>query len=95
LTAGRCCGYCTFAPAGQSFVEKLGGATIPGMATKQRVIQLIDSLPDTPETDVRLDAIADQIERTGPDDEGPIPTLEEVSAIFAGVDFLPREDAWH
>jgi hypothetical protein len=68
------------------------------MATKERVIQLIESLPDTPETEVRLDAIEEDLEPNGrddPDDEaGPVPTLEESIAILASVDFPPREDAW-
>jgi hypothetical protein len=64
------------------------------MATKERIHQLVDSLPDTSETEVRLDAIAEDIERNGTDDEGPIPTLEEAFKIFASVDFPPREDAW-
>ena len=35
------------------------------MATKERVIQLIDSLPDTPETESRLDAIEHELEPNG------------------------------
>jgi hypothetical protein len=74
-----------------------------GMATKERVIQLIESLPDTPETDLRLDSVVEDLEPNGagassddqPADERPVLTLQEVSEIFASVDFLPREDAWH
>ncbi len=64
------------------------------MATKEHVHQLVDSLPDTPETELRLDAIKDQLEPNGMGEDGPIPTLEEVFEIFASVDFPPREDAW-
>jgi hypothetical protein len=72
------------------------------MATKERIHDLVDSLPDTPETELRLDDIEHKLEPNGngggdddqPVDEGPIPTLQEVSEIFASVDFLPREDAW-
>jgi hypothetical protein len=65
------------------------------MATKERLHKLIDSLPDTPETEQRLDVIEDELVPNGVVEEGPIPTLEEVSEIFASVDFPPREDAWH
>ena len=64
------------------------------MTTKERVIQLIDSLPDTRETELQLEAIAEQIEPNGTGDEGPIPTLADAFEIFASVDFPPREDAW-
>lgn len=77
-------------------------ARIRGMATKERVIQLIGSLPDTPETERRLDSVVEDLEPNGagdgngddPVDEGPIPTLEESIAKLASFDFLPREDAW-
>ena len=76
------------------------------MATKEHVIELIVSLPDTPETEQRLDVIEDELEPNGASepngavppngaaDEGPIPTLEESIAILASVEFPPREDAW-
>lgn len=64
------------------------------MATKERIHQLVDSLPDTPETEQQLDAIAEQIEPNGASYDGPVPTLEESIAILASVDFPPREDAW-
>ena len=38
--------------------------TLP-MATKEHVIQLIESLPDTPETELRLDAVEHQLEPNG------------------------------
>jgi len=65
------------------------------MATKERVIQLIDSLPDTPETEQRLDVIEDELAPNEVVEDGPIPTLEEVFEAFSSIDFLPREDAWH
>jgi hypothetical protein len=81
------------------------------MATKERAIQIIESLPDTPETESRLDSVVHDLEppikslgREGGAsngngeelvDEAPVPTLQEVFEIFASVDFLPREDAWH
>jgi hypothetical protein len=40
-----------------------------GMATKERVIQLIDSLPDTPETELRLDSVVHELEPNGAGDE--------------------------
>jgi hypothetical protein len=43
----------------------VAAGTIPSMATKERVIQLIDSLPDTPETESRLDAIEHELEPNG------------------------------
>jgi hypothetical protein len=46
------------------------GATIPGMATKERVHQLVDSLPDTPETELRLDSIVQELEPNNNDDSG-------------------------
>ena len=76
------------------------------MATKEHVIELIVSLPDTPETEQRLDVIEDELVPNGagnengddpvsqPADEGPVPTLEESIAILASVEFPPREDAW-
>jgi len=81
-------------------------ARMRGMATKERIHQLVDSLPDTPETEQRLDVIEDELEPNGASepngavppngaaDEGPIPTLEESIAILASVEFPPREDAW-
>jgi hypothetical protein len=74
------------------------------MATKERIHQLIDSLPDTPETELRLDAIKHQLESNGngpgdDDDPSSRPTFEErlrkLAETFASIDFLPREDAWH
>jgi len=71
------------------------------MATKERLHKLIDSLPDTPETDLRLDSVVEDLEPNGagagekPIVDGPIPTFEESIAILANFDFLPREDAWH
>ncbi len=41
---------------------------------------------------------AEEPEPNGTGDEGvsgdPIPTLEEVFAVFSSVDFPPHEDAW-
>lgn len=70
------------------------GATIGGMTVKERLHKLIDSLPDTPETEVRLGAIAEEIEPNGTGEEDPVPTLKESIAKLASFDFLPREDAW-
>jgi hypothetical protein len=81
-------------------------ARIGGVATKERLHQLIDELPDDdPDTDRRLQAAEqdiassvnddDPIEEIEEIDEGPIPTLEEVGKIFAEIDWLPREQAWH
>ena len=70
------------------------------MATKERIIELVVSLPDTPETESRLDDIEHKLEPNGagaseePVEEGPIPTLEESFEILGSVDFPPREDAW-
>ncbi|HEY5343373.1 MAG TPA: hypothetical protein VIJ66_06905 [Solirubrobacteraceae bacterium] len=54
------------------------------MATKERLHELIDSLPDTPETELRLDAIAEEIEPNG--------TVEDSTTISperqAGLDKL-------
>ncbi|MGH2832651.1 MAG: hypothetical protein ACRDK2_07740 [Solirubrobacteraceae bacterium] len=72
------------------------------MATKERLHQLIDELPDDdPETERRLQAAEHDLtpDANGVDPvetvEGPIPTLEEVGKIFGEIDWLPREDAWH
>jgi hypothetical protein len=71
-----------------------------GMATKERVIQLIDSLPDTPETDLQLDDIEHKLEPngSGEDDLESAPTFEQrlrkLAETFASMDFPPREDAW-
>jgi hypothetical protein len=65
------------------------------MATKERIHELVDSLPDTPETEQRLDVIADELVPNEVVEEGPIPTLEEVFEVFSSIDFLPRDDAWH
>jgi hypothetical protein len=69
-----------------------------GMATKERLHELIDALPDTPETELRLDSVVQELEPNGGGDdhveEAPVPTLEESIAILASVDFPPREDAW-
>jgi hypothetical protein len=46
------------------FSERVAGARIWGMATKERLHQLIDSLPDTPETELRLDAVEHQLDIT-------------------------------
>jgi hypothetical protein len=76
------------------------------MATKERIHQLVDSLPDTPETELELDDIEHKLEPNGtgdsngddpvsdPIEEEQIPTLEESIAILANVDFPPREEAW-
>ena len=74
---------------------------MPSVATKERIHQLVDSLPDTPETELRLDAIAQELEPNGNGvgdndhvEERRIPTFEESIAKLANFDFLPREDAW-
>jgi hypothetical protein len=46
-----------------------------GMATKERVIQLIDSLPDTPETELRLDSVVHELEPNGAGDEWGEPEM--------------------
>jgi hypothetical protein len=72
-----------------------------GMATKERIHQLVDALPDSPETDLQLDGIEHQLEPNGagnedqPVHEDRIATLQQVFEVFASMDFLPREDAWH
>lgn len=82
------------------------------MATKERIHQLIDELPDDdPDTDRRLEAAEHDLlpaangdetgkegsrrkDDAGPDDKGPVPTLEESIAKLASFDFRPREEAW-
>lgn len=61
------------------------GAKVVGMATKERIHQLVDSLPDTPETEQQLDVIENQLEPNGNDagdqlaDEDSGPTFEDGS----------------
>jgi len=38
---------------------------MPGMATKERIIELVVSLPDGPETDLQLDDIEHKLEPNG------------------------------
>ena len=78
------------------------------MATKERIHELIDSLPDTPETEQRLDSVVKELEPNGvgagagdydqPVDEDSGPTFQErltkLAETIAGMDFPPREDAW-
>ena len=72
------------------------------MTVKDRVIKLIDSLPDTPESERWLKSIAKDLSSTDSsngavepvDEEEQIPTLEESIAILASVEFPPREEAW-
>ena len=47
------------------------GATIVGMATKERIHQLVDAMPDSPETDAWLDAIESDLAPNG-DEPGTI-----------------------
>jgi hypothetical protein len=81
------------------------GATIWGMTVKERVIKLIDSLPDTPESERWLKSIAKDLSSTedsnvalDPVEDDSEPTFEEglrkLAETFAGMDFLPREEAW-
>jgi hypothetical protein len=69
------------------------------MTVKERVIKLVQSMPDD---DDRLQAAERVLEpngTAGDDDPSPGPTFEErlakLAETFAGMDFLPREDAWH
>ena len=81
------------------------GATIWGVTVKERVIKLIDSLPDTPESERWLKSIAKDLSSTedsnvalDPVEDDSEPTFEErlrkLAETFAGMDFLPREEAW-
>jgi hypothetical protein len=55
-----------------------------GMATKERVIQLIDSLPDTPETELRLDSVVHELEPNGTDaDAKPGDIIDEWGNLSA------------
>jgi hypothetical protein len=61
------------------------------MATKERVIQLIDSLPDTPETESRLDAIEHELEPNGLSEDdamlvGHEAAIERLRAESAALD---------
>ena len=57
------------------------------MTIKERLHKLIDSLPDTPENDVRLDAIEHQLEANGGSD-GTNGTMPSTSKLNRGRDFL-------
>jgi hypothetical protein len=71
-----------------------GGATIPGMATKERVHQLIESMSDGPETDVWLEAIETDLAPNG-DEPGTIsPERKAALAKLASHFEHPETAPW-
>jgi hypothetical protein len=80
-------------------LEAEDGGTIGGMTAKQLVREHLPSWSEE-QAQRALQAAEDDpepngaVEPTDAGEEGPIPTLEESIAMLAGIEFLPREDAW-
>ncbi len=69
-------------------------ARLGGMTTKERVHKLIDSLPDTPETDVWLDAIESDLEPNGAEPGTISPERKAALAKLAGYFEHPETAPW-